>query len=332
MAKKVTYQEISRTTSVSVATISRVVKGSGPVSEEKRKIVLKALKKAGADLSLIPPPAESRKEPIILVQLPSLDNQFYTEIVRGIDTIASAQGCHVLLHEEETLDDDNATSLLRMAKAIGVSGLICMNTVSDEVNSRLKEALPMVYCSEKREDPDVPYVSIDDIGVAYKATEFLILHGNRDIVLVNGPMSCRYARDRAQGFSQAMKRYGMEARSKNVITVSGIDYDLTRSAVSQLFCQPDTPDAVFAASDVLAAAVISVARKAGMRVPEDVEVIGFDNTDISRMCIPSITTVSQPRYQMGLTSCELLLKIIRGEGDIQPVLMETELVLRSSTR
>lgn len=333
MAKKITYQAIAEKTGISVSTISRIINGTTAVSEDKKAQVLRAMEELGSDIAAFQgKDADKSAEPLVLVQLNSISNPFCTEVIRGIRTVAEAQGCDVLIREQGEINIYNIEQLLKVVRRINVSGIICMDTLQNEVQRRLKLAVPFVHCGERDEDGLVPYVSIDDESSAYKAVEMLIMHGNKNIVLVNGPRNYRYAQGREAGYRKALAAFNLECKARNIIYASDINYDMALSSVSQIFYRQDRPDAVFAASDVLAAAVLSAAKSSGLRVPEDVEVIGFDNTDISRMCIPSITTVSQPRYQMGLTSCEMLLKLIRGEENVQSIMLNTELVLRDSTR
>ena len=157
--------------------------------------------------------------------------------------------------------------------------------------------------------------------------------GKKNIAFINGPIHYKYARDRLTGYINALENAHIEINPDFIIQLQEINYDMAVSAALQLMYSPNRPEAFFAISDVYAAAVIKAAQKAKLRIPQDIIVIGFDNIEISAMCTPSITTINQPRFQMGFLSCEMLINRMHGNNLPLPNLyLETELIVRNSTQ
>lgn len=162
--------------------------------------------------------------------------------------------------------------------------------------------------------------------------EYLISRGRNKIALINGSASYRYSRERREGFYEAMEEAGLTVPGSWTVDLPEINYEMAYAAVCQILNAEPIPNAFFCVSDTLAAAVLKAARHYHYRVPQDIMVVGFDNTGISRMCSPSITTVSQPVFQEGFTSCELLLKMVENpEAEVNSILLETELIVRETT-
>ncbi len=156
--------------------------------------------------------------------------------------------------------------------------------------------------------------------------------GRRKIAFLNGPSEYKYARHRRMGFESGLQKCGIIFNPKLVISVSNIIPDLAFSAAMQLIKSGYPIDAFFTTSDVFAMAVIRAVKYSGLRVPQDIAVLGCDNISLSGYFTPSITTISQPCLQLGATSMELLVdRISNPDGFIQKIVLEPELIIREST-
>ena len=174
--------------------------------------------------------------------------------------------------------------------------------------------------------------SIDSVMAARRAVQFLQAVGYSKIALINSSLQYKYAQDRQFGYEQALTEAGLTVRPEWLVHITDVNYSLAAGAAERLLGLPDRPDAIFAVSDVIAAAVIKVARRLGIKVPQDLGVIGFDNTEISQMMEPSITTINQPRYELGAYACDLLLEQIKNpKAPARQLLLNTELIAREST-
>jgi LacI family repressor for deo operon, udp, cdd, tsx, nupC, and nupG len=180
---------------------------------------------------------------------------------------------------------------------------------------------------------DIPFVTIDDVSAARNAVEYLISLGRKRIAFINGPLEYKYAQDRLKGYLQALEQASIKKDPEIIIQLQEISYDMAVSAAFQLLNSDQRPDAFFASSDVYAAAAIKAVRRSDLEVPKDIAILGFDNIELSTMCTPSITTVNQPKFQLGLLSCEMLIKRISGEQiPISSMYMDTELIVRETTQ
>jgi len=330
MKKKPTYTEISKLTGISVSTISRVLNSNINVSKEKEEKIITAMQKLGYKHPLLQ--KKSMEKSLIIINLPSLNNPFYSKITEGIKSAATRNNYQVMIHEDH-INKTTIDSILYLIKSTKAIGMITLNHIDEEELLRINDAIPIVQCCECLPSLDIPFVSIDDITASIRAVNYLISLGNKRIAMINGPIRYKYSKDRLKGYQKAITSAGFEVENKLIVQLPEINFDMAVSAVMQLLSSPNPPDAFFTVSDVYAAAVIRAAINSNLSVPKDVSVIGFDNVEISSMCTPNITTVSQPRFQLGLLSCDMLDKILCGEGNsVQSIFLETELIIRESTQ
>jgi LacI family repressor for deo operon, udp, cdd, tsx, nupC, and nupG len=330
--KKSTYQRIASDAGVSIATISRILTGASNVKEETRQKVLEAMSEHGYNVGEIQSKQLSQNGGLIVFNIPSLGNPFYSQIAKGAKVAAHRHGYQLLINEEH-INAATISNIMSMLKAVNTAGIITMNHVPTAFLARLNDALPLVQCGEYDTELAIPYVSIDDIAAARIIMEYLLSQGCRRIAFINGPKRYKYARHRLQGYMSSLKKAGISEELGLIIQLPDVNFDLAVSAVTQLLNTTTIrPDAFFCASDVYAAAVIKSCTRMGLNVPRDIMVAGFDNIEIASMSSPTITTVSQPRYQMGFSSCSLLIELIHNpKSSVRNILLETELIVREST-
>lgn len=329
--KKITYSEISELSGISIATISRVMNNSSNVREETRSSVIEAMKALGYDAAAIEA-LSPKSNALIIFNIPSLDNPFYSLIIKGAKAAAARNGYNMLVNEDP-IDDRSIEEFSRLLKKTCAAGLITTNCISRSNLLKLNATLPLVQCCECIPSADIPFVTIDDVAAARNAVSYLISLGKKRIAFINGPIEYKYAQDRLKGYLQALDAAHLEKDSDLIIQLQEINYDMAVSAAFQLLNSEKRPDAFFASSDVYAAAAIKAARRSSLRVPQDIGIVGFDNIELSSMCTPSITTVNQPKFQLGLLSCEMLLKRISKEQiPISAMYMDTELIVRETTQ
>lgn len=328
---KTTIMEIAEKAGVSIATVSRILNRKDNVREETRRKVLDAMLALDYRVDLSDG-IDSSSSTVILMSVPELRNPIYSAIFDGAQAAALRQGYHVLTHQVSDLNPtyEEYESLLKNCPA---AGLLLLNSVSDTtLAEKLNERCPIVMCSEYCENVDVSYVSIEDRLAGKAATDYLISIGRKRIAMLNSAIGHKYARHREEGYRNALKQAGLSADPSWVVHLSDVNFDLALSAATHMLMSHHRPDAFFAVSDVYAAAVIKACRKMGLSVPQDISVVGFDNTDITQMTDPTITTVSQPGYQLGYQACDMLIAKVRNPGmPNRQILLETELIVRGST-
>jgi DNA-binding LacI/PurR family transcriptional regulator len=330
MKEKPTLIQIANKAGVSIATVSRILNETGRVSPATRQKVLHAIRELEYNTALSKTAAAYGA---ILVLVPDFVNPFYANIIDGIQQ--TARDNHFEAFLVQTKDSyPTPNYYLNLLKKGHFSGVLWLSsTPPGELLTVIENHCPIVMCCEYPEDQSCSYVRIDDITAAYRAVNYLISLGCKKIGFVNCSQKYKYARHRRDGYLKALEQGGLRFNPEWYISIPSIDYTLAYSAILQTLNGDSHPDAFFTCSDVFAAATINAAQHLGIRVPEELSVIGFDNIETSRMTFPPITTIAQPGFQMGQQACSILMeKIENPKLPNRQILLSTELIIRDSTR
>ena len=329
--KKVTVSEIASAADVSPATVSRVINQKAPVKEKTRLKVLNVMKELGYPL---PDPVtikNTQRTGVILINIPSLNNPFYGAIIKGIRAALSRHNYSAFINEGH-INSSTIDNLIKTIRENKIVGLIVMNHVDSELLLRLSKEVCVLQCCEYSEEVDLPYVSVNDKLAAKTAVEHLIAQNRKRVAFINGPLRYKYAQQRLAGYIEALKAHDIPLRREYIIQLSEINSDLATSAALQLLTLDDPPDAFFTISDVYGASILRACYLSGKKVPQQVAVVGFDNLEISKILIPSLSTVNQPRAQMGFIAAENLLeKLNNPKLPNKKILLDTELIIRESS-
>jgi LacI family repressor for deo operon, udp, cdd, tsx, nupC, and nupG len=323
--------EIARRAGVSTATVSRVVNKNYSVRPETREKVEGVIAEMGYRANFLGRNLRTAQSRLLLTMVPDFGNPFYAEIVRGIDGVARAEGYHLLLCDTSSGVSADRTyfDLLRNRMA---DGAICLDpaTIQQELSRETGE-LSWVACCEFDPGGAVPFVGIDNARAAFDAVSYLVQRGCRSIALLNSDARFLYSQQRHKGYLDALHGAGLAPPAGGVITTQGLTYDHGRDAIADMLAAGLRPDAVFAVSDTLAIGAMQGLRNAGLSVPDDVAVVGFDNIQLCTMVQPELTTVAQPMHQLGETAAKLLLQRIRNpDAAIEGIVLEHKLHIRGS--
>lgn len=325
---KISITEIAKRAGTSPATVSRVLNHPELVNSETAQLIRSAME----ETNYVPRPSKhSKSKKLILINVPEIANPFYSEIIQGIMASASNHSYHTLISQDNLEDSQSVSGFVKLLKSVKACGVILCSPSSSQYYEQIGSMMPIVQCCEYNSE-EYSYVSIDDFQAAYNVMEHIYSRGRRKIAFVNGPLHYKYARERQRGYEAFLDRAGISHISSWSIHLSEINYDMAFASVCQLLTSSAPPDAIFASSDLIAAAAIKAAKLHHIRVPEDLIVVGFDNINISTICDPAITTISQPRFQLGYTSGEIIHEhIISPTAYKQQVLLNTELIIRESS-
>ena len=329
--EKITVEEIARQAGVSPATVSRVLNHRDLVKADTISRVEMAMTALGYVFESAAP-SLIEEQPLIVLNIPGIENVFYQEVIKGARISAKAHGCHLLIHESP-LDRGSIPHFFNLLKRVRAAGVILLNRVSEEQLRQIRSIAPLVQCCEYNEEAaGYPYVSIDDFTAAEAATGYLLNCGCNKIALINGPLSFKYAVKRQEGYLSALKKADISVPQNWIIQLPEINYQMAYAAICRLLNDEHRPNAFFVVSDIFAAAVIRAAKRYKLNVPRDIMVVGFDNIEFSTMTCPSITTVNQPRLQLGYTACEMLLEMMETPSSSpKSLVLDAELVIREST-
>ena len=319
--KKVTVSQIAKYAGVSPATVSRVLNHRDQVKEDT---ILKVEEAMNA-LNFTPSYANTN----LLINVNSLTNPFYGEVLQGVLASAKAADFCPLIYQEH-LSASTISNFCQLIKNVNAAGVLLLNQTPLPLLDAIHAFVPVVQCCDYDPDSSISYIGINDFSSARNAVRHLIASGRKKIAFLNGPKRFVYAQERQRGYEKALEESGISLPSGWHINLPKVDYDIAYSNACQLLNNENHPNAFFTSSDILAAAVIRAAKRFGLQVPQDVMVVGFDNRDISQMMIPSITTVNQPKFQLGYGSCDILINQIRNPGIVtdDSMLLDTELIVR----
>ncbi|MEN4851580.1 LacI family DNA-binding transcriptional regulator [Pantoea agglomerans] len=323
-------QKIARMAGVSVATVSRVLNNSDSVKPANRQKVLEAIEESNYQPNLLARQLRTARSSMILVLVSDISNPFCAEVVKGIEEQAEKNGYRILLCNSGA-DIARSRSSLQLLSGKMVDGIITMDAFSKLPElSQLIGRAPWVQCAEHDDNGQISCVGIDDDVAAQSVVHYLAGQGHQRIALINHDLRYRYARLRQQGYAYQLKEQQLAWQA--ISYASELSFSAGKAAMNQLLAGETRPDAVFAVSDTLAAGAMAAIQQAGLRIPQDIAVVGFDGSELADMVSPPLTTLAQPSREIGRRACELVLqKIIRPDSPPQCVIMQGELVVRASS-
>ena len=311
-----TIKDVAQEAGVSVATVSRTLNRPDSVREETRRRVTEAVQRLHYSPNDLGKNLRQRRTGRILVVLSSISNQFYSRVLRGIEDAARDEDYHVLIFTTRDIRE-NLMEALSLLRSRVVDGAILMTTLGAEAEiSSLSRRSPIVCACEPPADPAIPCVAIDNVKAGYDATRYLLEQGKRRIAFLGirpsrlvGSNGVRVgsAAQRLEGYRRALAEYGLPVDPALLFPVE-LTYRAGARCAEQMLALPQRPDAVFALSDTNAIGAIQALVRRGVRVPEDIAVVGFDNTAVSEVYLPAVTTIGQPQYEIGQTALRLLLE------------------------
>lgn len=328
---KATIRDVARTAGVSVATVSRVINASGPVADDTRERVTQAARALrysphGAARSLI-----TRRTSTLGVLLPDIFGEFFSEVIRGIDQAARRHGYHLLVSNAHGGRDELAAALRAMRGR--VDGLIVMSPDADapSFEGDLPDAIPVVLLNSATEATGCDVLRVDNEGGARAMLRHLISLGHRRIAHIGGPIRNHDAEERRRAYRAELLAAGLA--SGPALEDTG---DFTESsgydAVARFLRLDERPTAIFAANDSMAIGAISALREAGVAVPGEMAVVGFDDIPIARYVTPPLTSVHVPIAALGARATALLLQALERPpiGPRRRETLPTNLVVRES--
>ena len=332
-----TIQDVARVANVSTATVSRALSSPGRVAEETRRLVIEAVQKTGYQVNLTARNLRRKQAGAIVVLVPNIGNPFFSQILAGIETTASQAGLNVLIADtrqpraqegqlREYLDNNRADGILVLDGALPDRFFLADNRARP----------PVVFACEWSEGTKFPSIRFDNEGGAALAVDHLADLGHTRIGHVLGPPDNVLTRERLRGVERALRERGLPIRSDWFLEG---DFSLAAGARAARcwLALKDRPAAVTTSNDEMACGFMSELHKHGVEVPRDVSVVGFDDIDIAERFIPALTTIRQPRFEIGESAAAELIAQIRKEDRSEadaPVgkVLPATLIVRSSTR
>lgn len=306
-------KDVAKEAGVSIATVSRVLNDVDVVNEETKKKVMDAIKKLDYRPNIVARSLKTQKTRTIGIVIPDISSQFYPEIVRGAEDVSNIYNYNVILCNTD-LDIEKEKEYIRVLKEKMVDGVIYMSTsLAPEIITLLQDLkLPtvLVETSEKEgTETEFCSVTIDNEKAAYEAVDYLIKKGNKKIAFIGvNPKMANASALRFDGYKKALEENGMEL-NEDLVQFGGLKAIDGSDGIAAILKKTKF-DAVFCAGDEVAMGAINTLRDNNISVPDDVDVVGFDNIYTSSLFYPKLTTVEQPTYDMGSVGMRMLIKII----------------------
>lgn len=328
-----TIRDVARHAGVSIATVSRVLNGTGGVAPEMTLRVTRAVTQLGYEPSSVARSLKTAATMLIACVIPDISNPFFPEMVRAIEDVADEAGYGTLL---ANTDDDIAKEerYLRLLARRRIDGLI-LTPVGDErppapLRYLVEHGVPVVVVDRRLEAIGADTVLVNNRRGGAIAIEHLVGLGHRRIGIINRTLDTSTARERHEGAVAALADAGLG--TDDLVRFGTYSVASGRNLAAELLSRPDRPTALFAGSDTMALGALRAARELGLRVPRDVSIIGFDGIPLVDMVTPKLTTVAQPIYGLGHQAATLILERRRDAGrEPRSVILEPELEPGEST-
>lgn len=328
---KVTIKDIAKKADVSVTTVSRVLNNKPDVGDDTRAKILKIIDELNYNPNSVARGLVMQKTHTIGLIIPDISNPFFPQVARAVEDKAQKLGYSVIFfNTDNNLEREKKAVELFQSKQ--VDGLIVSLSLGNEsVLKTLKAAdYPVVQIDRSVSDRLYPLVSIDNQSSAYQLVEYLIKKGHRKIAHISGDLNTTTAQTRLKGYKKALKDNKLVLNDDYII--SG-DYSQQSGlkAMGKLLDLAERPTAVFAANDLSAAGAYKAIFAAGLKIPQDIAVAGHDDIDIASLLRPELTTMKQPKYDLGEKALTVLMEMIENNKfDLKDQILETNLIIRES--
>ncbi|MBT2723097.1 catabolite control protein A [Bacillus sp. ISL-46] len=330
----ITIYDVAREASVSMATVSRVVNGNPNVKPVTRKKVLEVIDRLGYRPNAVARGLASKKTTTVGVIIPDISNIFFAELARGIEDIATMYKYNIILSNSDQ-NKDKELHLLNTMLGKQVDGLVFMggNITAEHVEEFEKSPVPIVLAGSIEESNKMPSVNIDYEEAVYDSIKEFIEKGHKNIAFVVGPLhEPKNTFKKLRGYQRALQDSGIPYNEELVVE-GDYTYDSGIEAIEKLLEGADRPTAILVGSDEMALGVVHGAEDKGYKIPEDFEVITSDNTRLSLMVRPQLTTIVQPLYDIGAVAMRLLTKLMNKEKvSEQIVVLPHRIEHRQSTK
>lgn len=323
--------EVASLANVSIATVSRVTSGLNVVDPETRQRVLTAMNELNYVPNGMARNLRNNRSGIIVAIMVDMKNSFFTDFIRGMGDAAQKAGYHLLIADADG-DTERENEYLEMLEDKTAEGMILTTARIDQFISRdiKKYRKPIVVAFDQIERGDIPSVFVDNINAARKVVNHLHALGHRRIAFISGSRIRLDFHMRFTGYKQTMQEFGI-MHDELLIHSEGSTLESGFNMTNKLLDLENVPSAIFAANDQLAIGAMKAILDRGLKIPEDLAVVGFGDLQMASYVRPALTTIHQPRYEIGKQSAELLIQKIKNVAIEQPkVLLEDSLIIRES--
>jgi len=329
--KYITLKMVAERAEVSVNTASRAINNKPDINEETKKKVLKVAQELGYVRNATAVALRTRKTGTIGVVIADNRNPFYAEVLNGMEVAASGKNYHIILAntQRDYKKEEEAINLL-LAKRVDGLLITPVQDRDDDIKNLIEANIPFVVVGRDFENIEVDAVYNDEIKGGFLATENLIKKGHKRIILIDGFLYKSPARGRLEGYKKALKEYGIPFDDA-LLSVGDIDVKDGYERTRQLFEKGLDFTAIFAYNDMMAFGAMQAIREKGLRIPQDIGLVGYDDIPFSSLMNPTLTTIRLQKQELGAESVTLLLSRINGKRkEIKKKMLDVELITRGT--
>jgi LacI family transcriptional regulator len=329
----VTMKDVAQRAGVSVSTVSHVINETRFVSDELRERVLRAMRELNYQPDAVARSLRTKKTHVVALVIPDITNPYYPQVARGVQDVAEESDYVVILCNTDRLLG-REVRFLEALRRQRVDGLILnpSGVTSRDLREFQETQIPVVLIGSQIDHPEFDVVMIDNVQGAYDAVKYLIGLGHHHIGLIGGSRATSSGEQRSQGYIRALTHHGLPI-DESLITEGPFTHEGGYESMKRLLTLQSPPTAVFASSDVMAIGALMGTQEAGLQVPDDLSLVGFDDIAEASITTPKLTTIAQPNYQTGEVAARLLFEHIEAASPPprQKVVLDHKLVIRGST-
>ena len=338
MSGSVTIIDLARELKISPSTVSRALRDHPAIKDQTKVMVQELAKKLGYQPNALALSLLYRKTNNIGIIVPEITSYFFSSIICGIQDVLDPEGQHAVISQSNESYETEKKGIDTLLSS-RVDGFLISSTFDTTDYAHFEKLrqnnIPLVVFDRDCEGLQADKVLVDDYDGACQAVEHLINMGCKRIAHIAGPKNLSIAEQRKNGYIDTLKKHNIKIDEDLIVQSQFFQMEDGIEPAKRLLSLKEKPDAIFAVNDGIAIGTLSVLRENGIKVPEEIAVIGFDNDPFSSFSYPSLSTIDQPTYEMGMLAARILLKAIASpneEREFRHEVLKPELVVRDSSR
>lgn len=328
-------KQLAKELNLSISSVSKALRDSHEISSATKKAVLAKAKELNYQVNPFASSLRKQKSKTIAVIVPEVANDFFGPVISGIESIAQEKGYHVLIYlTHELMQKEVAIiKLLQNGRVDGIMISLSEQTTSTAHLEELKD-MPLVFFDRVAEHIDAPKVTTDDKNSGFTATDHLIKNGCKRIAFLSISQNLSISKKRMSGYLEALKKNKIERDNSLILNCTGDDKK-NGNSIRKLLKRKNRPDGIFASVEKLAISTYEICDELKLKIPRDIKVICFSNSQTASFLNPSLTTITQPAYEMGREAATILFKLVEKKRHhflIEQTILNSKLVARNSTK
>jgi len=339
MYEAITIKDIAKALGLSTSTVSRALRGSHEISSDTKKMVIEYAEQFNYRPNPIALSLKERRSRSIGVVVCEIANNFFSQAINGIESIAYNRGYHVIISQSHESYDREVVNVEHLASRSVDGLLVSLSTETDHIEhfkSLHDKGFPIVFFDRITDEIETHKVVVDNFKGAYNVTQHLIDAGYTRIAHLTNASHLSISKERLNGYKAALTDNNIPVNESYIkyCDHGGMIYKELEDAVKSLVNLKDRPDAIFSTGDRLSVSCLTALKAIGLKVPDDMALAGFSNSPLVELLNPSLTAVKQPAFEMGQTATELLINIIESKRPVtefEKVVLQTELIVRDSS-